>query len=40
MDKIDKQNLSEQTRFQLDQIIDIENYFHQEIDQKNYAVKN
>ena len=34
MDKIEKQNLSEQTRFWLDQIIDIENYFHQEFDQK------
>ena len=34
MDKIEKQNLSEQTRFRLDQIIDIENYFHQEFDQK------
>ena len=40
MDEIEKQNLSEQTRFRLDQIIDIENYFHQEFDQKNYAVKN
>ena len=39
MDKIYKQNLSEQTRFQLDQIIDIENYFHQEIDQKKLCCK-
>ena len=39
MDKIDKRNLSEQTRFQLDQIIDIENYFHQEIDQKKLCCK-
>ena len=39
MDKIDKRNLSEQTRFQLDQIIDIENYFHQDIDQKKLCCK-
>ena len=39
MDKIDKQNLSEQTRFQLDQITDIENYFRQEIDQKRLCCK-
>ena len=31
---IDKTNLSEQTKFRLYEIIGIENYFHQEINQK------
>ena len=37
---IDKTNLSEQTQFQLDEISKIENYFHEEINKKKYAVKN
>ena len=40
MNEIDKTNMSEQTKFRLGEIIGIENYFHQEINQKNYAVKN
>ena len=31
---IDKTNLHEQTKFRLSEIIDIENYFHQEINQR------
>ena len=31
---IDKTNLAEQTKFQLSEIIGIENYFHQEINQR------
>ena len=31
---IDKTNLSEQTKFQLSEIIGIENYFYQEINQR------
>ena len=31
---IDKTNLSEQTKFRLSEIIRIENYFHQEINQR------
>ena len=31
---IDKINLSEQTKFRLDEISKIENYFHEEIDKK------
>ena len=33
MDEIDKINFSEQTKFRLSEIIGIENYFHQEINQ-------
>ena len=36
MDEINKINLSEQTKFQLDETSKIENYFIQE----NHAVKN
>ena len=37
---IDKTNLSEQTKFRLSEIIGIENYFHQEINQrKSYSKK-
>ena len=32
--------VSEQTKFRLSEIIGIENYFHQEINQRNHAVKN
>ena len=40
MDEIDKINLSEQTKFRLSEIIGIENYFHQEINQrKSYSQK-
>ena len=40
MNEINKTNLSEQTKFRLSEIIGIENYFHQDINQRNYAVKN
>ena len=40
MNEINKINLSEQTKFQLSEIIEIENYFHQEINQrKSYSKK-
>ena len=32
--------LTEETKFPLDEISKIENYFHQEINQKNHAVKD
>ena len=34
MNEINKINLSEQTKFRLSEIIRIENYFHQEINQR------
>ena len=34
MNEINKINLSEQTKFGLSEIIGIENYFHQEINQR------
>ena len=34
IEAIDKTNLSEQTKFQLDEISKIENYFYQEINQR------
>ena len=37
---IDKTILSEQTRLRLSEIIAIENYFNEEIDQRKHAVKN
>ena len=37
---IDKTNLSEQTKFWLSEIIRIENYFHQEINQRKSCSKN
>ena len=40
MDEINKINISEQTKFQLDEITKIENYFIEEINQRKYAVKN
>ena len=40
MDEINKINLSEQTKFRLDEICKIENYFIEEISQKNHTVKN
>ena len=36
---IDKTNLSEQTKFRLSEIIAIENYFHQEINQRKSCSK-
>ena len=36
---IDKINLSEQTKFRLSEIIGIENYFHQEINQRKLCSK-
>ena len=40
MNEINKINLSEQTKFRLSEIIGIENYFHQEINQrKQYSKK-
>ena len=39
MDEINKINLSEQTKFWLDEINKIENYFIEEI-KENHAVKN
>ena len=37
---IDKINLSEQTKFRLDEISKIENYFHEEINQRKSCSKN
>ena len=39
LETIDKTALSEQTKFQLSEIIGIENYFHQEIDQRKSCSK-
>ena len=39
MDEINKTNLSEQTKFRLNEIIEIENYFHQEINQRKSRSK-
>ena len=36
---IDKTNLSEQTKFWLSEIIEIENYFHQDINQRKSCSK-
>ena len=36
---IDKTNLSQQTKFRLSEIIGIENYFHQEINQRKSCSK-
>ena len=40
MNETNKINLSEQTKFRLSEVIGIENYFHQEINQTNHTVKN
>ena len=40
IETIDKRNLTEQTKFRLDEISKIENYFHEEINKKNHAIKN
>ena len=34
IETIDRTNLTEQTKFRLDEISKIENYFHEEIDKK------
>ena len=39
IEAIDRMNLTEQTKFQLDEISRIENYFYQEIDKENHTVK-
>ena len=39
MNETNKINLSEQTKFGLSEIIGIENYFHQEIDQRKLCSK-
>ena len=39
IEAIDKTILSEQTKFRLSEIIGIENYFHQEINQKESCSK-
>ena len=39
MNEINKINLSEQTKFRLSEIIRIENYFHQEINQRKLCSK-
>ena len=39
MNEINKTNLSEQTKFRLSEIIGIENYFHQEINQRKSCGK-
>ena len=39
MNEIDKINMSEQTKFRLGEIIGIENYFHQEINQRKLCSK-
>ena len=39
MNEINKVNLSEQTKFRLSEIIGIENYFHQEINQRKSCSK-
>ena len=39
MNEINKTNLSKQTTFRLSEIIGIENYFHQEINQRKSSIK-
>ena len=39
IEAIDKTNLTEQTKFRLVEIIGIENYFHQEINQRKICSK-
>ena len=40
MHEIDKTKLSEQTKFRLSEITEIEIYFYQETNQQNHTVKN
>ena len=39
MDEIDKTNLTDQTKIRLNKITEIENYFHQEINQRKLCSK-
>ena len=39
IETIDKTNLTEQTKFRLDEISKIENYFHKEINQRKSCSK-
>ena len=39
MNEINKTNLSEQTKYRLSEIIGLENYFHEEINQRNLCSK-
>ena len=39
MNEINKTNLSQQTKFRLSEIIEIEDYFHQEINQRKLCSK-
>ena len=40
IETIDRTNLSEQTKVRQDKITDIENYFHEEINQRKSCSKN
>ena len=40
MNEIDKTNLTDQTKYRFNKISKIDNYFNQEINKKNDAVKN
>ena len=40
IEAIDRTDLSEQTKFRLDQISKIESYFHEEINQRKLCSKN
>ena len=40
MNEFNRANLEENTRFRLSEITGTENYFHEEINQKNHAAKN
>ena len=40
MDKIKKTNISEQTKFRLDEISKIENYLSKKLIKENHTVKN
>ena len=40
IEAIDRTDLSEQTKFPLEEISKIENYFHEELIRENHAVKN
>ena len=40
MNEIDNRNLTDKTKYRLNEITMIENYFNQEINHRNYAVKN
>ena len=39
MDEINETNLSEKTKFRISQIMGIEDYFHQELNQKKLCSK-